>query len=108
VTPGTTKNKYKVFLDAPAPTPALSLEPTLEPVPQSIVRPSSTRKSLRRPSTGHSKFETPNPEGRLKPWDMSLSADGSMSIEEESVEAVEEEDWEVEYMPPTAISEFSD
>ncbi|KAI0949106.1 hypothetical protein AcW1_008806 [Taiwanofungus camphoratus] len=74
--------------------------------PGALLRPSSTRKSLRIPRSSSGgkayKFETPVTQGNH--WDVS---DGDVSVGEvdtEEKKAVEEEDYdEVEYGPPTAI-----
>ncbi|KAG8888221.1 hypothetical protein FRB98_008161 [Tulasnella sp. 332] len=82
-------------------TPRLSLE-----APPTIMRPSSARKSLRAPrSSTASNFETPEARGRRPHWDVS---DGDISVEIatsstslEHVSIVEEDDDEIEYMPPS-------
>jgi hypothetical protein len=73
-------------------------------LPQSVTRPSASRKSLKTPRFSVEKtnlFKTPEPSGKAH-WDVS---DIDMSIEQES--AVEECYDEPDYMPPTAISKLS-
>ncbi|KAG9029420.1 hypothetical protein FRB95_005313 [Tulasnella sp. JGI-2019a] len=82
-------------------SPHMNLEP-----PPTVMRPSSTRKSLRAPrSSTASSFETPDARGRRPHWDVS---DGDVSVEiisatpaPEIVSIVEEDDDEPEYMPPS-------
>lgn len=75
-------------------------------VPATVLRPSSTRKSLRAPRAS-SNFETPEARGRRPHWDVS---DGDISVEFVTSSALEgvdviveekEDDDEVEYMPPS-------
>jgi len=81
-------------------TPRLSLEE-----PPTVLRPSSTRKSLRVPRSSSKSFETPDARGRRPNWDVS---DGDISVEFGSAFTIsdepaiaEEDDDEIEYMAPS-------
>lgn len=108
----------RVANDAQSQTPSplneklakLSLEePGPAIVPGALLRPSSARTSLRIPRTSGGKYEFKTPITQGNHWDVS---DGDIDVEPEiqpdEQEAVQEEDYdEIEYMPPTAISECS-
>ncbi|KIO31267.1 hypothetical protein M407DRAFT_5100 [Tulasnella calospora MUT 4182] len=85
-------------------TPRLTIEP-----PASVLRPSSTRKSLRAPRKS---YETPEPTGRRPHWDISdgeIEAEINLSAGTSSREIiVEEDDDEVEYMPDSVPEEIFD
>ncbi|KAH9932577.1 uncharacterized protein B0H18DRAFT_986323 [Fomitopsis serialis] len=101
-----------VPFDTPAPQTAklaklALLEAPQQTLPESFLRPSSARKSLRAPraSVGaqHLDFKTPVTLGNH--WDVS---DGEIEVEadEDVLEVADvrgEDDEEIEYMPPTAI-----
>ncbi|KAL6303540.1 hypothetical protein BKA93DRAFT_335816 [Sparassis latifolia] len=81
------------------------LDPAPACTPRGVLRPSSTRKSLRTPRSGSAKhsFETPVTQGNH--WDVS-DGDVSMDVQvgAEEKETVHEDDYdEIEYMPPSAI-----
>ncbi|KZT57757.1 hypothetical protein CALCODRAFT_270328 [Calocera cornea HHB12733] len=105
---GTSKPlKLAPLLSAEAPAEAASspLRTSLEP-PPSALRPSSSRRTSRIIRSSSKSFETPLPSSR-KHWDVS---DGDISVaaisEVEIREASnEDEEDEIEYMPPTAWSE---
>ena len=72
-------------------------------LPQSVTRPSASRKSLKTPRFSVEKinlFKTPEPSGKAH-WDVS---DIDMSMEQTQESIVEECYDEPDYMPPTAIS----
>ena len=77
--------------------------------PKSVLRPSSTRKSIRLPSKN---FETPDARGRKPHWDVS---DGDISVDLGSTSGnvldgaiiIEEDDDEVEYVPPAIPGVFN-
>jgi hypothetical protein len=79
--------------------------------PDSHFRPSSARTTLRAPrsackSPGHVDiFKTPATNG--KPWDgdVSIGFAGDVAMQDEQIEEEQEEDGDIEYMPPTAICE---
>ncbi|KAG9050486.1 hypothetical protein FS837_004980 [Tulasnella sp. UAMH 9824] len=85
-------------------TPRISIDP-----PASVLRPSSTRKSLRAPRKS---YETPEPTGRRPHWDISdgeIDAEINLSAGTSSQEIiVEEDDDEVEYMPDSVPEEIFD
>ena len=75
-------------------------------LPQSVTRPSASRKSLKTPRFSIGKvnlFRTPEPSGKAH-WDVS---DIDMSMEQTQESIVEECCDEPDYMPPTAISRLS-
>jgi len=75
-------------------------------LPQSVARPSASRKSLKTPRFSVEKtnlFKTPEPSGKAH-WDVS---DLDISVEQTQGSIVEECCDEPDYMPPTAISKFS-
>ncbi|KAG8730991.1 hypothetical protein FRC12_019956, partial [Ceratobasidium sp. 428] len=84
----------------------------IDDAPQNTVRrPSSGRLSIRAPSSVVREFKTPDARGRRAHWDvgdvdpspdMDNNVETSNSIRLDSAEVEEEED-ELEYMPPTAI-----
>jgi hypothetical protein len=111
-------SKARPFLDktpfpnrnAPAGTPAPGgkLGALLLPeTPGYLLRPSSTRKSVRaRRSSGRNYFETPVTNGCH--WDVSdseIEVAGVQEVQEEEAAQVEDYD-EIEYMPPSAIGAF--
>ncbi|KAG8906924.1 hypothetical protein FRB99_005698 [Tulasnella sp. 403] len=83
-------------------------------LPSPVLRPSSTRKSIRAPRSASKNFQTPERRGRRPHWDIS---DGDISVEivnlsagglgldneiiEEGAELDEDDDDEIEYMPPS-------
>jgi hypothetical protein len=71
-------------------------------LPQSVTRPSASRKSLKRPrfSVEKNLFKTPEPSGKAH-WDIS---DIDMSVEQVQESIVEQCYDEPDYMPPSAIS----
>jgi len=74
-------------------------------LPQSVTRPSASRKSVKTPRFSVEKgnlFKTPEPSGKAH-WDVS---DIDMSMEQIQESVVEECYDEPDYMPPTAISEL--
>lgn len=86
-------------------------------VSQTTVRPSAARLSIRAPRSSMARdFETPAPQGRRAHWDVGdvgdLGVEPDMddhvevgnSVRLEAVQLDEGEE-EIEYMPPTAISE---
>lgn len=76
-------------------------------VPTSVLRPSSTRKSLRAPRKS---FETPDKVGRKPHWDVSegeIDVEGNQSICSSREVILEEDDDEVEYMPPPVTGKNS-
>ena len=75
-------------------------------LPQSVTRPSASRKSFKAPRFSVEKtnlFKTPEPSGKAH-WDVS---DIDMSMEQTQESIVEECYDELDYMPPTAISKLS-
>lgn len=75
-------------------------------LPQSVTRPSASRKSLKTPRFSVEKtnlFKTPEPSGKAH-WDVS---DIDMSVEQSHESIMEECYDEPDYMPPTAISKLS-
>lgn len=75
-------------------------------LPQSVTRPSASRKSMKTPRFSLEKinlFKTPEPSGKAH-WDVS---DIDMSMEQTQESIVEECCDEPDYMPPTAISKLS-
>ena len=83
------------------------LEAPQEVVPDTLLRPSSARKSLRAPrlSGGVQQLDFKTPITRGDHWNVS---DGEIDVDadEEAEAAVDvrgEDDDEIEYMPPTAI-----
>jgi hypothetical protein len=79
----------------------LSASYTTLQTPGTLLRPSSTRKHIRVPRSASKSFETPQSQGQH--WDVS---DVSIECPETAVvnESIEEEDdGEIEYMPPSAI-----
>ncbi|KAH9838997.1 uncharacterized protein C8Q71DRAFT_489456 [Rhodofomes roseus] len=101
-----------VPFDTPAPQTAklaklALLEAPQQALPDTLLRPSSARKSLRAPRTSGGApqldFKTPVTQGNH--WDVS---DGEIVVEaeedvQEAVDVRGEDDDEIEYMPPTAI-----
>ena len=74
-------------------------------LPQSVTRPSASRKSVKIPRFSVEKknlLQTPEPSGKAH-WDVS---DIDMSLEQTQESIVEECFDEPDYMPPTAISTF--
>jgi hypothetical protein len=75
-------------------------------LPQSVTRPSASRKSMKTPRFSVEKrnlFKTPEPSGKAH-WDVS---DIDMSMEQGQESMMEECCDEPDYMPPTAISKLS-
>ncbi|PIL29678.1 hypothetical protein GSI_08116 [Ganoderma sinense ZZ0214-1] len=106
-TPGATKlSKLALLVSEPPHHQHESLSPDVAP----LLRPSSARKSLRGRLSGAS-FKTPLTKGNY--WDVSPGdVDGIGGVAEDAkqetdmevaVEVVDDEDDEIEYMPPTAI-----
>ncbi|KAI0328352.1 hypothetical protein GY45DRAFT_1355205 [Cubamyces sp. BRFM 1775] len=97
-TPGGKGSKLsKLSLLVPEPEQPELLSPDVAP----LLRPSSTRKSLRGRLSGT--FKTPMTKGdywNVSPGDMEMEMAGGTA---EQVMAVDDEDDEIEYMPPTAI-----
>ncbi|KAI0630056.1 hypothetical protein C8Q77DRAFT_1219718 [Trametes polyzona] len=91
----------KLSLLVPEPEQPESLSPDAAP----LLRPSSTRKSLRGRLSGT--FKTPVTKGdhwNVSPGDMGMEiAGGTTEQAAEQAAAVNDEDDEIEYMPPTAI-----
>ncbi|KAI0663658.1 hypothetical protein C8Q70DRAFT_372219 [Cubamyces menziesii] len=101
-TPGGKGSKLsKLSLLVPEPEQPELLSPDVAP----LLRPSSTRKSLRGRLSGT--FKTPVTKGdhwNVSPGDMVMEmAGGTAEQATEQVLAVSDEDDEIEYMPPTAI-----
>ncbi|KAI0762169.1 hypothetical protein BD413DRAFT_586215 [Trametes elegans] len=91
----------KLSLLVPEPEQPELLSPDVAP----LLRPSSTRKSLRGRLSGT--FKTPVTKGdhwNVSPGDMEMELEGGLAdqVQEEVVPAQDEDD-EIEYMPPTAI-----
>lgn len=84
-------------------------------LPQTTVRPSAARLSIRAPRSSIARdFETPAPQGRRAHWDVGdvevgpeMDGDVEVGGAEAEVVALDEGEEEIEYMPPTAISEYS-
>jgi hypothetical protein len=100
---GSTQKAKPLFTPAP---PKVSND-----VPQATVRPSAGRLSIRAPRL--SIFETPDAHGRRAHWDigdvdagpdMDNHVEATNSVRLEGVD-IDSGDDELEYMPPTAISE---
>ncbi|CDO75533.1 hypothetical protein BN946_scf184825.g2 [Trametes cinnabarina] len=101
-TPGTKGSKLsKLSFLVPEPEQSELLSPDIAP----LLRPSNTRKSLRGRLSGT--FKTPVTKGdhwNVSPGDLRMDlADGSTEQATEQVPSLEDEDDEIEYMPPTAI-----
>ncbi|KDQ21693.1 hypothetical protein BOTBODRAFT_26124 [Botryobasidium botryosum FD-172 SS1] len=84
-----------------------SLESMKPGVPQTVLRPSSMRKSLRFRTSAGKEFTTPEASGRRPHWDIediSLEAGQTSVTGMEAVSVLpDEDDFELEYMPPTSI-----
>lgn len=101
-----------VPFDVPAPQTAklaklALLEAPQEVIPESLLRPSSARKSLRAPrlSGGVQQLDFKTPVTRGDHWNVSdgeIDVDGAEEAED-TVDVRGEDDDEIEYMPPTAI-----
>ncbi|KAM5536721.1 hypothetical protein V8D89_009651 [Ganoderma adspersum] len=101
-TPGLKLSKLAILVSEPQLAESQSLSPDVAP----LLRPSSARKSLRGRLSG-SNFKTPLTKGNY--WDVSpgdLEGIGGVAEDakqETEVAVDEEEDDEIEYMPPTAV-----
>ncbi|KAI1787440.1 hypothetical protein LXA43DRAFT_1098270 [Ganoderma leucocontextum] len=97
-TPGMKLSKLALLVSQPQQE---SLSPDVAP----LLRPSSARKSLRGRLSG-SNFKTPLTKGNywdVSPGDMEGIGGVAEEVKEEAEVAVDEEDDEIEYMPPTAV-----
>ncbi|KAG9015606.1 hypothetical protein FRB90_004746 [Tulasnella sp. 427] len=110
----TNKTPYPARLPFPVtPVPSGKLQLGVTPrisidAPASVLRPSSTRKSLRAPRKS---FETPEKIGRRPHWDISdgeIDADVNVSGVSGQEIIEEEDDDDVEYMPPSYLDESFD
>lgn len=118
-TPFTTRIPHDSSADAKSPplkmpflAPSSSIISGLDASPETVIRPSRSRFSLRSPrpslperlgqgSNDKSSFQTPDPLGRRNQWDIS-HGDISISVVGPDVdpESTSECDDEIEYMPP--------
>lgn len=111
-TPFVLRNQFPA---TPVPSGKLNLGFTPHPstlldAPGSVLRPSSTRKSLRVPRSSSKSFETPDTNGRRPHWDVSfndgLDEDVSMEVPgsseaiAEEIEVDEDDPTELEVMQP--------
>ena len=112
-TPGGMKLS-KLALLVSEPQPPESQSQALSPDVAPLLRPSSARKSLRGRLSG-ANFKTPLTKGNY--WDVSpgdlegiggVAEDAKQETDAQVAVDEEEEDDEIEYMPPTAVGERSD